>query len=99
MTAPETVVFIIDDDPSVRRSLERLLKSVGIGAESFATAKEFLNRGHWEEPGCLILDVRMPEISGFDLPALYRLKHGIGMKIYVIPQVKPVFCAIRINFP
>jgi FixJ family two-component response regulator len=61
------VVFIIDDDSSVRRSLERLLKSVGLAAESFASAKEFLQRGHWEETGCLVLDVRMPDISGLDL--------------------------------
>jgi len=67
MTGTGPVVFIIDDDPSVRRSLERLMKSVGLVAESFASAREFLQRGHWAETGCLVLDVRMPEISGLDL--------------------------------
>jgi FixJ family two-component response regulator len=67
MTDTEPVVFIIDDDPSVRRSLERLMKSVDLAAESFASAREFLQRGHREETGCLVLDVRMPEISGLDL--------------------------------
>jgi FixJ family two-component response regulator len=67
MTETEPVVYIVDDDPSVRRSLERLMKSVGLAAESFASAREFLQHGHREETGCLVLDVRMPEISGLDL--------------------------------
>ena len=61
------VVFIVDDDPSVRRSLERLIQSVGLAAKSFASAAQFLQSGHGQETGCLILDVRMPEISGLDL--------------------------------
>lgn len=61
------VVFIVDDDPSVRKSLERLIQSVGLKAQSFASAMQFLQAGNREETGCLILDVRMPEISGLDL--------------------------------
>ena len=61
------VVFIVDDDPSVRRSLERLIQSVGLAAKSFASAAQFLQSGHGQETGCLILDVRMPEISGLEL--------------------------------
>ncbi len=67
MTDTKPVVFIIDDDPSVRRSLQRLIKSVGLKAKSFASAALFLQSGHREETGCLVLDVRMPEISGLDL--------------------------------
>jgi FixJ family two-component response regulator len=61
------VVFIVDDDSSVRRSLERLIQSVGLTAKSYASAREFLQSGHGEETGCLVLDVRMPEVSGLDL--------------------------------
>ena len=61
------VVFIVDDDSSIRRSLERLIQSVGLTAQSFASAAQFLQSGHREETGCLVLDVRMPEISGLDL--------------------------------
>lgn len=61
------IVFIVDDDPSVRRSLERLIQSVGLAAKSFSSAKEFLQYGHGEDTGCLVLDVRMPEVSGLEL--------------------------------
>jgi FixJ family two-component response regulator len=61
------VVFIVDDDSSVRRSLERLVRSVGLTAKSFASAKEFLQTVHGKETGCLVLDMRMPEVSGLEL--------------------------------
>lgn len=61
------VICIVDDNPSVRRSLERLIQSLGLTARSFASATQFLQSGHQEETDCLILDVRMPEISGLDL--------------------------------
>ncbi|MGE5790298.1 MAG: response regulator transcription factor, partial [Syntrophaceae bacterium] len=67
MKDAKPIVFIVDDDPSVRRSLERLIQSVGLAAKSFASAKEFLRSGHGEETGCLVLDVRMPEVSGLEL--------------------------------
>lgn len=88
------VVFIIDDDSSVRRSLERLLKSVGLATESFASAKEFLHRGHWEEPGCLVLDVRMPEISGLDLQEQLA-KVGICLPIIFISGHGTVPMSVR----
>jgi FixJ family two-component response regulator len=67
MKDTKPVIYIVDDDSSVRRSLERLVKSVGLTAKSFVSAAQFLQSGHREETGCLILDVRMPEISGLDL--------------------------------
>ena len=67
MKDTKPVVFIVDDDSSVRRSLERLIQSVGLTAKSFASAEQFIQSGHREETGCLVLDVRMPEISGLDL--------------------------------
>lgn len=67
MKEAKPVVFIVDDDPSVRKSLERLLQSVGLAARSFDSAAHFLQSGHGQETGCLVLDVRMPEISGLEL--------------------------------
>ena len=60
-------VFVVDDDPSVRRSLARLLTTFGFATETFGSAREFLGREPLDAPCCLLLDVRMPELSGFDL--------------------------------
>jgi FixJ family two-component response regulator len=67
MKDTKPVVFIVDDDSSVRRSVERLIQSVGLTTKSFASAQEFLQSGQKEETGCLVLDVRLPAISGLDL--------------------------------
>ena len=67
MSEPEPTVFVVDDDPSVRRGLERLLRTAGHRVESFASAREFLERPEHEGPRCLVLDVRMPGQSGLDL--------------------------------
>jgi FixJ family two-component response regulator len=61
------VIFIIDDDPGVRAATQRVLKSVGLRSEGFATAQDFLQRPPSDGPSCLILDVRLPGISGLDL--------------------------------
>jgi FixJ family two-component response regulator len=61
-------VFVVDDDPSVRKGLTRLLNSAGYAVESFSSAQEFLDRvRHGESAGCVVLDVRMPGLSGLDL--------------------------------
>jgi two-component system response regulator FixJ len=67
ITDRTTTVFIVDDDASVRKSLTRLLDSLGFAAETFASAEEFLRRERYEGIGCLVLDVRMPGLSGVDL--------------------------------
>jgi FixJ family two-component response regulator len=66
---PETpVVFLVDDDPSVRRALARLIKSAGHQVQTFASAQEFLGtRACGEEAACLVLDVRMPGLTGIEL--------------------------------
>ena len=61
------MVFVIDDDESIRESLKSLMRSVGLGVETFATAQEFLQSTRPDVPACLILDVRMPGLSGLDL--------------------------------
>lgn len=60
-------VFIVDDDASVRNSIEDLLESVGLQSKCFASAHEFLSSEHKSGPSCLVLDVRLPGISGLDL--------------------------------
>jgi FixJ family two-component response regulator len=67
MKDSEPIVFIVDDDESVRKALKRLIKSVGMNVETFTTAREFLSRQHYEGPSCLVLDIRMPGLSGLDL--------------------------------
>jgi FixJ family two-component response regulator len=60
-------VFIVDDDPDVRRALQRLLKMANFRVEAFATAEEFLSSRHSHGPGVLVLDIRLPGMSGADL--------------------------------
>ena len=73
MPEPATV-FVVDDDASVRRALERLAASVGLVCETFASAEDFLRRSP-TGPGCLVLDLRMPKTSGLDLQAQLAEKH------------------------
>jgi FixJ family two-component response regulator len=83
----EQTVFIIDDDPSARKGLTRLVRAAGINAESFASAKEFLDSGKADVPGCILLDVRMPEMTGpelqeklrgaeYTMPIIFLSAHG-----------------------
>ena len=74
-------VFIIDDDSGVRESIKDLVESVGLRAQSFATAQEFLSSERRDAPSCLVLDIRLPGISGLDLQ--HELKR-VGVKIPII---------------
>jgi FixJ family two-component response regulator len=64
--AEASIVFVIDDDAGVRASIQGLLKSVGLRSESFASPQEFLSRKGPDGPSCLVLDVRLPGVSGLD---------------------------------
>lgn len=74
-------VFIIDDDRGMRQSIQDLVESVGLRAESFATGGEFLKRKRTNDPSCLVLDVRLPQISGLDFQ---RQLAETGMQIPII---------------
>jgi len=67
MNNPQGTVYIVDDDPSMRKALGRLCQTAGLTAKTFASAREFLDSGAPESPACLVLDVRMPGLSGLDL--------------------------------
>ena len=62
-----SVVFVVDDDPSIRDALRRLITSVGFKVEMFPNARAFLDARRPEIPGCLVLDVRLPGLSGLDV--------------------------------
>jgi RNA polymerase sigma factor (sigma-70 family) len=67
MSNPSSVVFVVDDDESLRRSLERLLRVSGYTVQSFPSAAAFLEQPEPDCPSCLLLDIRMPELTGLDL--------------------------------
>lgn len=70
MLHPTPIVFIVDDDVSVRSALESLIESAGWVAETFASAQEFLRRPRVAAPSCLVLDVSLPDINGLELQRL-----------------------------
>ncbi|MDJ0819954.1 MAG: response regulator [Desulfobacterales bacterium] len=67
MTDEKTTVFIIDDDPSARRGLSRLVRVAGMHVETYASAQEFIERPHYDGCGCILLDVQMPGMDGLEL--------------------------------
>jgi len=67
MNSTEGTVFVVDDDHGMRKALERLCQSAGLKVKTFASASEFLDHGAPESPACIVLDVRMPGLSGLDL--------------------------------
>jgi FixJ family two-component response regulator len=78
---PEAVIAIVDDDPSVRRSLQRLIRSAGWKAEPFASAQEFLERCRTDAPSCVVLDLQLPGLNGLQLQK--RLAEA-GLEIPII---------------
>jgi RNA polymerase sigma factor (sigma-70 family) len=87
MTELTSAVFVVDDDPSVRRAIKRLVESVGLQIEVFGSAQEFLLGKRSDVPSCLVLDIRLPGISGLDfqqelteanirIPIIFITAHG-----------------------
>jgi len=83
MNSADPVIFVVDDDHSVRTALERLTKSVGFRVQSFETARSFLNSAPCDALCCLILDVRMPQMSGLELQEKMALR-GLNLPIIFI---------------
>jgi FixJ family two-component response regulator len=80
MSAPECIIFVIDDDPLVRESVADLLNSAGFTVQTFGSATEFIQAKRPDVPGCLILDVELPDVSGLDLQ-MELAKSGVEMPI------------------
>ena len=87
MTELPSIVFVVDDDASVRNALKSLIRSVGLQVELFGSAQEFLQSKRPNAPSCLILDIRLPGISGLDfqrklaeagnfIPIIFITGHG-----------------------
>jgi RNA polymerase sigma factor (sigma-70 family) len=87
MTEAAPIVFVVDDDASVRRAIKRLVGSIGLQVEVFGSAHEFLSSKRPEAPSCLVLDIRLPGISGLDfqrrladanirIPIIFITAHG-----------------------
>ncbi|MFV3129022.1 response regulator transcription factor [Niveispirillum sp. KHB5.9] len=79
--SPDSIVHIIDDDASLRQSLDSLFRSVGLGAMAHESVRGFLDTARPDLPGCLLLDVRMPGMSGLDFQAQLQ---GLGISLPVI---------------
>ncbi len=87
MTIPDPIVYLIDDDEAVRVAVKDLLESVGLRAETFASGREFLKAARADVPSCLVLDVRLPGVSGLEfqreltaanveIPVIFITGHG-----------------------
>jgi len=82
VSAPATaLVFVVDDDASVRKSLARLVKAAGYETETFASVRDFLARRPFDGPCCLVLDVRMPGLTGLDLQEALR---AAGQRLSIV---------------
>lgn len=93
-SARPATVFVVDDDPAVRKSLCWLMESVGLRVETFASAQEFLAAHDPDQPGCVVLDVRMPGMSGLDLQEQLR-ERGCRAPIIVMTAYGDVPMAVR----
>ncbi|HSF79431.1 MAG TPA: response regulator FixJ [Steroidobacteraceae bacterium] len=83
MKEKPATVFVVDDDEAVRTSLRLLLKSVGLPVETYAAAQEFLDQFDPDRAGCLVLDIRMPGISGLELQQHLNDQHSIMPIVFI----------------
>ncbi len=83
LNLPDPIVYVVDDDSSMRRALERLLKSISLDYRTFSSAKEFLDYDRPEVPSCVVLDVRMPRMSGLDLQKELEKRKSIIPIIFI----------------
>ncbi len=90
----EATVFVVDDDDAVRQALDLLLESVGLTAQTYASAEDFLQAYDASQPGCLVLDVRMPGTSGLALQELLAAK-DVNIPIIFITGHGDVSTAVR----
>lgn len=83
MAATAPIVYIVDDDPSIRRALDSLLRSIGTATRQFGSTQEFLQAPRPEVPSALVLDIRLPGISGLDFQQFLN-EHGIALPVILM---------------
>src|ERR1043166_8644691 len=93
MKPANSLVFLIDDDASVRRGVSRLLRSAGFKNEAFGSASDFLERDQHPGPACVIVDVRMPEINGMDLQHLLLQRRREEQLVFITGHGNISMCA------
>lgn len=93
MSPANSLVFLIDDDSSVRRGVSRLLRSAGYNNEAFDSASDFLARDQHHGPACVIVDVRMPGINGMDLQALLIQRRREEQLVFITGHGNISMCA------
>jgi FixJ family two-component response regulator len=94
MSETKPIVYVVDDDPSVRSLLKKLIQSVGLPVEAFASPQEFLSHPKPEEPACIVLDVRLPGLSGLELQERL-VQSGIDIPIIFITGFGSVPQSVR----
>src|SRR5215475_7237896 len=93
MSPTNSLVFLIDDDASVRRGVSRLLRSAGLKNEAFGSASDFLSRAQHPGPACVIVDVRMPGINGMDLQGLLLQRRREEQLVFITGHGNISMCA------
>jgi len=93
MTIPNSLLFVIDDDASVRKGLTRLLRSAGYKSEIFESASDFLTRPPHSGPSCVIVDVQMPGINGMDLQETLIQRHREEQLVFITGHGDIPMCA------
>ena len=94
MRDADAIVFVVDDDPSIREAIENLVKLAGLRVETFGTAQEFLRSKRPDLPGCVVLDVELPGLSGLDLQRELAA-HGIKLPIIFITGYGDIPMSVR----
>ena len=94
MNTRDPVVYVIDDDTSVREAIRNLLESVPLTVETYASPQEFLNSARLNSPSCLVLDIRLPEGSGLDFQAAL-IQKGVHIPIIFITGHGDVAMSVR----
>jgi FixJ family two-component response regulator len=91
---PAPTVFVIDDDRGMRQAIQDLVESVGLRAETFTTGEEFLKKPHTADPSCLVLDIRLPHMSGLDFQAKLA-EMGLGIPVIFITAHGDIPMSVR----
>ena len=93
-TGDKAIVHVVDDDASLRDALEGLFESVGLGTRTYGTAHEFLDAKRADKPGCIVIDIRLPDMNGLDFQArLVQL--GVGLPVVMMTGYGDIPMSVR----